>query len=137
MLKDLLIRQLNHELLVAAQAAYFSAVAGTPSLKEHFLGYAQEELRHFSGVITILHELGHDADLTSFQLNLETDELKALIILEAMEDTMIHYYEDLHAQLSEPLKSIIKAQLEEERRHKGQLNLLLRKVKKDFGKEPV
>ena len=128
-MKELLIRQLNQELLAAAQMAYFAGVVSTPSLREHFLDFAHEELNHFSEVANILSEMGDEPSIEPLQLNLEKDELKALIILEAVEDTLIHYYEDMVAKSTQPVKQRIKAILEEERRHNGEMELLLREVK--------
>ncbi len=129
MMKKLLIRQLNQELLAAAQIAYFAGVVRSPSLREHFLEFAHEELSHFSEVANILSEMGYEPSIEPLQLNLEKDELKALIILEAVEDTLIHYYEDMVAKSTQPVKQRIKAILEEERKHKGEMELLLREVK--------
>ena len=48
--------------------------------------------------------MGYEVNIEPLELKLEKDVLKALIILEAMEDTMIHLYEDILSQLREPLK---------------------------------
>lgn len=130
-IRDLLIRQLNQELLVATQAGYFSGIAKTSSLKEQFLKFAHDELEHFAKVVKILDEMGHAADLKPFEIKLEKDELKALIILSAMEDTIIHLYEDILSELEEPFKSTIRDQIKEEIDHKNRMELLLGEAKKN------
>jgi hypothetical protein len=130
-IRDLLIRQLNQELLVATQAAYFSGIAKTSSLKEQFLKFACEELEHFAKVANILDEMGHTAELKPVEIEFEKDELKALIILSAMEDTIIHLYGDILSDLEEPFKSTIRDQIQEEFDHKNQMEHLLEEAKID------
>ena len=130
-IRDLLIRQLNQELLVATQAAYFSGIIKTSSLKEQFLKLAHDELGHFAKVANILAEMGHAADLKPVEIELEKDELKALIILSAMEDTIIHLYGDILSDLEEPFKSTIGDQIQEEINHKNQMEHLLEEAKMD------
>lgn len=130
-IRDLLIRQLNQELLVATQAAYFSGIAKTSSLKEQFLTFAHDELEHFAKVAKILDEMGHAADLKPVEIKLEKDEITALILLRAMVDTIIHLYEDILSELEQPFKSTIRDQIKEEIDHKNKMDLLLEEAKKN------
>jgi rubrerythrin len=132
MVKELLMRQLNQELMAAAQLAYFAGVVKTPSLKVSFLEFAKEELEHFARVADIICQTGHEPIMEDFQLTLFKDEIEALIMLDAMEDTMIHYYEDLAAIIDEPFKSIIIGELKEEKTHKKRLKKLMGEVKENL-----
>ena len=130
MIKDLLIKQLRQELTAASQMAFFAGFAKDPSLKKAFREFAKDELEHFAKVVNILFEMDHDARLEPFEITLEHDELKALILLDAIEDTMIHYYEEMITELKEPFRTEIRKQLNEERDHKEKMRELLEKAKK-------
>ena len=108
MIENLLLKQLEQELLAAAQMSYFAGTVKDLTLRELFLQFAKEELVHFSIVANILSDMGYKTVIESFTLNFEKDPLKALIILEALEDTIIHYYEDMIPELRQPFKGIIR-----------------------------
>ena len=135
-IKNLLTRILHQELLAAAYMAYFAGIAKTPALKTHFLDYAYEELKHFSTVVTIISEMSIRTNLEPIQINLEQDELKTLILLDAVEDTLIHYYEDILSsgnRIGEPMRSRLRSFLEDEKKHKEEFARLLKEVKAYHG----
>ena len=132
MIKNLLIKQLNQELLAAAQMAYVAGIVKNSNLREHLLKFAKDELEHFSTVANIVSEMGYEKNIEPFHVNLEKDELKALIILEAAEDTMIHFYEEMLFELKEPFKSRIREQVNEELDHKKKMKHLLKEAKKNM-----
>jgi len=131
MIKDLLLKQLNHELMATVQMSYFAGVVKNPSLEKSFLEFAKDELEHFSKVASILSKMGYQKGIEPFEIRVETDELKALIVLESVEDTLIHYYEDMLPGLREPYKGLIKEIINEEVDHKERMRDLLEKAKKD------
>ena len=134
-INDLLKRVLNQELLVAVQMAYFAGVIETPSLKKHFLDLAYQELEHFSRVASNISEINASQDIEALRLKIEKNELKALITLEAMEDTLIHYYAEMLSpacQIKEPMRSRLKNCLEDERKHKEQMTQLLKEAKENI-----
>ena len=133
MIKELLLKQLGLELKAASQMAFVAGFTKDPSLRKAFLKFAKDELEHFTKVTEILIKMGHTARLVPLEIPLEQDELKALILLDAMKDTMIHYYEEILTELKEPLRAQIKKQLIEERDHRVTMKELLDKAKK--GKE--
>ena len=132
MIENLLLKQLEQELIVAAQMSYFAGAVKDLTLRELCLQFAKEELEHFSVVVNILSDMGYKTNIEPFTLNFETDLLKALIILEAIEDTMIHYYKDILPELRQPFKDKIKDQINMERDHKKKIRLLLEEAKKDM-----
>ncbi len=138
--KELLIRILNQELQAAAQMSYLAGIIEQPSLREHFLNFALQELPHFSIVAGILAEINTELSIQPVTIKLETDEIKALIILESVEDTLIHYYEDLLSpdnKIAEPMRSRLKGCLEQEKAHKNQLAQLLKEAKEYLLKKRI
>jgi len=130
MIKDLLLKQLRQELTAASQMAFSAGFAKDPSLRKAFLEFAKDELEYFTNVANILAKMGHSARLEPLEITLEQDELKALILLDAMEDTMIHYYEEMITELKEPFRTEIKRQVSEEKDHKETMRELLDRAKK-------
>jgi len=128
----LLLRQLNLELKTAAQMAYLSSLSVAAPLKERLLKLAREEIGHFADVAGILEGLGVDAAVWPFQVELEKDPARALIMLRASEDTMIHYYEDILAgegSLSHDMREKLESNLRDEEEHLQAMNQLLEEVK--------
>jgi len=134
-IEDLLERVLNQELLVATQMAYFAGVVKTPSLKEHFLELAYEELAHFSRAASNISEMNIRQDIRPFRIKIDKDEIKALILLEATEGTLIHYYEEAlshNMRIREPMRSRLNDCLEDERKHKEKIAQLLKEAKENI-----
>ena len=131
-IKELLIRVLNQELQVLTQMAYFAGIIEQPSLKEHFLTLALEEMAHFPIVVGCINKIDTELSVGPFAITPETDELKTLVILESVEDTLIHYYEDCISpdnKIVEPIRSRLKHCLEQERTHKTEMAHLLKEAK--------
>jgi len=130
--QGLLLRQLNLELKTAVQMAYLSGLSGTASLKERLLKFAGDELGHFADVVGILEGLGFDASAWPFQLGLEKDPAKALIMLRANEDTLIHYYEEMlvgDSGLSGDFREKLRNNLKDEEGHLQEMSRLLEDIK--------
>ena len=132
MIHKLLFRQLYQELQAAAQLSYLAGIIKNSEIKALLLEFAKEELEHFSVVANILFEMGHKSTMKPLELKLEPDELKCLIVLEAIEDTLIRYYEEMLPILKEPFKSRIRSQLTQEIDHKAKMELLLKKAKENI-----
>ncbi len=131
-LAGLLSWTLQQELLAAVQLAYLAGIVPSPGLKDAFLRFSQKELEHFSRVAGITHETGGPVRRDLAQLELEVDEIAALVFLESVEDTLIHCYEDMVALAGVPLKARIQAVLDEEREHKDEMAALLKAAKEDL-----
>lgn len=131
-IRTLLLRQLEQELYAGVQMAFLAGIVEDLSLSKLFLEFAKEELEHFSLVSSILSKKGFEISKEPFKLSIETDELKALIILESIENTIIHYYEELVPLLREPFKSQIRDQIATEKNHKEEMEALLEKVKENI-----
>ena len=136
MIEDLLLKQLNLELTAAARMSYIAGATKDLDLRDLFLEFAKEELEHFSMVANILSHMGYESKIEPFTLSLETDQLKALIFLESLEDTMIHYYEDMIPELKQPFKDRIRNQVIQERDHKKKMGLPLEEAKRRIKAPP-
>ncbi len=137
-IKELLTKQLNLELLAAVQMAYCAGVTDSSSLREHFCKFARVELEHFTAVANILNKMYHETNIEPLDLNLEKDELRMLIVLAAIEDTMINYYQDIlspDTSISPAFKTVLRDNLRQEKGHKQEMTLLLQETKENIKKK--
>ena len=136
MIKELLERQLKQELMAVAQISYLAGLSLNQEIRELLLRFAKEELEHFSEVVSILGELGHKPNMKSIQVTLEPDELKTLIVLGAIEESMIAMYEEMVPLAKDPFKGRLKSIISQEKVHCEELKLLLEKIKKNLKEKP-
>ena len=109
--------------------AYCAGLADAASLKALLHEFAHVELRHFFALTSIISDMGWDATTEPVELKLLKDELEILILLLAVEETLVHYYENMMAPSDRPLRKRLKAMLEEEQEHRNQMQVLLREAK--------
>lgn len=132
MIKELLERQLRLELTAAAQSSFLAGLSLNQEIRELMIRFAKEELEHFSEVVTILGELGYKPNMESIKVTIEHDELKALIVCIAVEESMIANYEEIVPLAKDPFKGRLKSIIREEKDHYEAMKLLLEKIKKNL-----
>lgn len=137
-IKEILRRILEQELLAAMGLFHLSNITASEHQKERYRELALEEVEHFLNVSRALKDLGEEPVLDNVSIDLEEDELKALIVLKSLEDTLMRLYEDIlteNDQALDPVRKRLEGILKDERGHKEQMDLILEEVKKLKGKK--
>ena len=86
-------------------------------------------MTHFSDLARIISEMTWEVTTEPLQVKLVKDEIEALILLLAVEETLTHYCEDVVAASDPPLKDRMREMLEEEQKHRDEMQALIQEAK--------
>lgn len=129
-LLDVLYHGLQDELNAAYQYIALAGRYGTDEVKQSFLHYAQDELRHADKLMGMIRELDETVHHLSVVQEEQDDLFFFLIDYMAKEESAIFYYEALENLVKQPELQLICREIRgEEQMHLHQIRALYQKVK--------
>ena len=103
---------------------------GDTDIKQAFLHYAQDELKHADKLLGFLRSIGEDVQEIPVAMEEQDDLYLYLIEYMAREESAVFYYETLEKLVAQPeLQLLCKEMRGEEQLHLHQMRALLQKVK--------
>ena len=127
---DTLYQGLIDEMNSAYQYIALAGKHGNGELKQAFLHYAQDELRHADRLMGILRDLGEEIQNLPIVQEDQEDVYLYLIEYMAKEESAVFYYEALEQLVAQPeLQMLCRSMRGEEQMHLNQMRELYQKLK--------
>ncbi len=128
MLEDLVKKTMNQEIKAAVQMAYLAGKLDDSTLQESFLRFAMDELEHLGLLARFGANFESEPVSPEFKLHVETDAVKALILLQSIEDTLIGHWEGIVSGTDGAFRAQAEENLEKEREHLAEMKTILKKM---------
>jgi len=129
-LLDTLYHGLQDEMNAAYQYIALAGKYGNAEIKQVFLHYAQDELRHAAKLMGIIADLGEPVQHIPVVQDDQEDLYLYLIEYMANEESAIFYYEALESLVQQPeLQLLCREMRGEEQMHLHQMRALYQQVK--------
>ena len=127
---ELLMQGVQDEMNSAYQYIALAGKHGTNQIKQSFLRYAQEELRHADRLLEMIHNLGETVEHIPVVQEEQDDLYLYLIEYMAKEESAVFYYEALEQLVAQPeLQMLCRSMRGEEQMHLHQMRALYQKLK--------
>ena len=129
-LLEILYQGLQDEMNSAYQYIALAGKHGTNQIKQSFLRYAQEELRHADRLLEMIHNLGETVEHIPVVQEEQDDLYLYLIEYMAKEESAIFYYEALENLVQQPeLQLLCREMRGEEQMHLHQMRAMYQQIK--------
>ena len=129
-LLDILYQGLEDEMNAAYQYTALAGKYGNTEIKQAFLRYAQDELRHADQLLAMIHEIQDTVPQISLAQEEQDDLYLFLIEYMAKEESAIFYYEALENLVQQPEVQLLCRKIRgEEQLHLNQMRALYQQVK--------
>ncbi len=127
---DTLYQGITDEMNSAYQYIALAGRYGDGELKQAFLHYAQDELRHADKLMGMLRDMGEELQHLPVVQEDQEDLYLYLIEYMAKEESAVFYYEALEQLITQPeLQLLCRSMRGEEQMHLSQMRALYQKLK--------